>query len=87
MDAPSCAGESWLFDSTDPFDHREARSLCTTCPIWGQCLDLALTIARTNAHRSSAYRGPDGTWAGLLWRNGGVVTPARHITHTTEEAA
>lgn len=61
-----------LFDSTGWIDHREARRHCTTCPLVRACLNLALAIA--SEHDDDPSRGPDGTWAGLLWHNGHVVT-------------
>jgi hypothetical protein len=38
------------------------------------CLQLALDIAGQHHAGNTNERGPDGTWAGLLWRNGHIVT-------------
>lgn len=81
----ACYGrDPQLFDSTKHTDHQLAKAICGTCPHVQACLRLALDIAgETNAH---AQRGPDGTWAGLLWRDGQVVDPKRpetwrHVHH------
>lgn len=70
MIPPPCTRYSpALFDSTDADDHLHARAVCATCPMVAACLDRALAIATEQSY----WRGPDGTWAGLLWRNGLVV--------------
>ncbi len=76
---PPCRGmPPQMFDSLDPLDHHRARAVCSTC-LWVQaCLRLALDIAGQTQAR--AQRGPDGTWAGLLWRDGRVVDPRRAET-------
>jgi len=66
-----------LFDSTDWRDHLTARRFCGNCPMVAACAQLAATIAAEHSPDHIAHRGPDGTWAGLLWRNGDVVLPAR----------
>lgn len=68
---PPCAGKSLLFDSTDDFEHLMARALCAHCPLVRDCLMQAVTIAGEFTSRSP-HRGPDGTWGGLLWRDGSI---------------
>lgn len=60
-----------MFDSTKPRDHARARVICAACPLVEACLNLALSVSRQTGER--ALRGPDGTWAGLLWVNGEVA--------------
>ncbi len=67
-----------MFDSTSPLDHQRARTICAICPHVMACLRLALDIAGETGAR--AQRGPDGTWAGLLWRDGHIVDPKRAET-------
>lgn len=67
-----------LFDSTKPRDHLKAREICAACPLVQECVELATSISSRYAD-TSMCRGPDGTWAGLLWRHGEVVpSPPRH---------
>lgn len=66
-----CGGKSGLFDSTDLLDHQRARVRCSSCPVMRECLDDA--IAQSRGPRSV----PDGTWGGLLWRNGHILTGAK----------
>lgn len=75
----ACYGrDPQLFDSVKPADHLLARAICGTCPRVQSCLRLALSVAgETGAH---AQRGPDGTWGGLLWRDGRVIDPKRAET-------
>ena len=68
---PPCVGKSELFDSTDDFDHLRARVICAGCPFVQECILQAVEVAKVNASWA-AVRGPDGTWGGLLWRNGKV---------------
>lgn len=69
---PACDGaDPQEFDATDIPTHLEMRAICATCPIVTPCLELALDISRhRHAHKA---RGPDGTWGGVLWRDGVVV--------------
>ena len=82
---PPCAGRSVLFDSTDLFDHLTARRTCSGCPMVAACLERALSIADERGERDHSRRGPDGTWAGLLWRSGSVVPVC--VPGVTEVAA
>lgn len=43
------------------------------------CLDDALAIS-SELKNHHAQSGPDGTWAGLLWRSGRVVDPRHRQT-------
>ena len=61
-----------LFDSTYYDDHLEARKLCATCPVVWKCVLGAVDIANEVDEHLPAYRGPDGTWGGLLWVNGHI---------------
>ena len=63
MRAP-CAGRWEMFDSTDVTDHRQARALCSTCPMLTHCRS-ELEAATADAHEGVKY-GPRGTWAGVL---------------------
>lgn len=67
---PRCAGLTDLFDSRHPHDHARARVLCASCLLARECLEEALRQARA---RGNGYV-PDGTWGGLLWRDGSVIT-------------
>lgn len=74
MTAPPCTRYSpGLFDSTEAPDHAHARAICATCPMVMACLDRALEIAGEHTEGSPFHRGPDGTWAGLLWKHGRIV--------------
>lgn len=59
----ACAGKWELFDSTDFFDHRQARRICISCPLIEQC---RATLRDTRARALDAANGPRGTWAGEL---------------------
>ena len=67
MKRARCTGQHMLYDSTDPRDHRKARRLCEACPVQAACMSVALRTAKKPG------RSPDGTWAGVLWRDGRVV--------------
>jgi hypothetical protein len=62
-----CAGLSWLFDSTHPADHLDAREHCLRCPIREDCL-------------ARADRWSVGTWGGLLF--GAPVAPCAGCART-----
>jgi hypothetical protein len=70
-----CVGKWWLFDSTDPADHREAAELCAECPVRAACAEFL-----------QGERGrlgvPTGTWAGRLVGVKGRHEP-RPIQHGT----
>lgn len=68
-----------LFDSTAVVDHLRARVVCSQCLCVQPCLQLALRIARGDIG-NRAVRSPEGTWGGLLWREGRVVDPRRPET-------
>lgn len=65
-DAP-CVGRSWLWDSTDFWEHQEAAAKCHECPAIDACRRL---LAEVQADVSPAMRaaggGATGTWAGEL---------------------
>lgn len=74
MPTPPCTRYSpRLFDSTDAWEHNAARTICAACPMVVGCLRLAVSIA--NESTDVNRRGPDGTWGGLLWRDGRIVEP------------
>ena len=74
MNLPPCTRYSpGLFDSTEPRDHEHARAICATCPMVMACLERAIEVAGEHSPESSSHRGPDGTWAGLLWKSGRIV--------------
>jgi hypothetical protein len=59
-----------MFWSTHPSDHKAAKKVCATCPALAWCqrlTDRALTDP-------SYGLGVEGTWAGVLYRAGRVVT-------------
>lgn len=60
-----------LFDSRRPLEHARARAVCATCPYVQACLRLACDIARDGPNDRAG--APDGTWGGLLWRDGRIV--------------
>lgn len=72
----ACAGlDPDAFASTAWADHAVAARVCVSCPVTAECAALAESIAgETSPGTSSAYRGPDGTWAGVLWRHGRILT-------------
>jgi hypothetical protein len=75
---PAClTADPKLFDSTSALDHLQARTICARCPIVGACLQAAITESNRLRAGSATRRGPDGTWAGLLWINGEIHTNAR----------
>jgi hypothetical protein len=69
---PPCAGMSWLFDSTDARSHAEARAICSTCPVIAACRDLLRETQRTQLI-AGPNGGPEGTWAGVLFKAKGRV--------------
>jgi hypothetical protein len=69
----ACVGsDPRLFDSTRAFDHLLARRVCATCPMVQACIGRAIAIASQHPHNPH-WRGPDGTWGGLLWHAGVIV--------------
>jgi hypothetical protein len=65
----ACVGDWQLFDSTDPVDHMEARSICLhECPVRSACQELLKRV-----HKGS-YR-MEGTWAGQLF----ILGKAAHV--------
>jgi hypothetical protein len=65
-----CLGNEPLMLSTHPADHSQAKKFCADCPAATWCrreTDEAL------AHPSYGL-GVEGTWAGVLYRDGRVVT-------------
>lgn len=83
MTTPPCTNDAALFDSVDHFDHLLARATCATCPMVRACIERAVEVA--GMHNTRSYRGPDGTWGGLLWNSGSVVQLA--ISTTLAEVA
>jgi hypothetical protein len=61
-----CIGRWWLFDSTWPADHREAKKLCDTCPALIACRALLREEQAIAKTLLLAGGGPRGTWAGRL---------------------
>lgn len=82
-EAARCLGMTDEFDSTVWTWHLRARVLCSTCPLTRDCLDNALAQARD---RSTNCAVPNGTWGGLLWRDGQIVTSGerRTLQHGTD---
>lgn len=73
MNEPLCARrDPALFDSIDLVDHFRARAICAGCPVVQACLERALAIAAEHSPKDRSQRGPDGTWAGLLWLDGSI---------------
>lgn len=62
----ACVGQSSLFDSTEPADHRVAKQICLRdCPMLNACRQ-ELRAAQQAEAGSGASGGPRGTWAGQL---------------------
>lgn len=59
-----CFGQSDLFDRTDLAGHARAREICSTCPAIDACRE---NLRKTQAMVMPKY-GPEGTWAGVLFR-------------------
>lgn len=60
---PAPCAEQWsLFDSTDIYDHQEAREICANCPIQLHCATLLIDVKR----EGGIFGQPEGTWAGQL---------------------
>ena len=72
-DPTPCFGKSWLFDATDARSHEEARALCATCPAIVACRKNLRETQRTQLI-AGPNGGPEGTWAGLLFRAKGLVS-------------
>lgn len=72
-----CHDHYSLFDSTSTLDHLLARRMCAACPMLRGCLTLAQSIADTEGWAGV----PNGTWGGVLWRNGKRTTkpPPRRL--------
>lgn len=70
-----CAGDWELFDSTNAFDHRKARQVCTTCPVFAACHEEMLELLATPEATLV------GTWAGILFSDKGH--PNRRVVTTT----
>ena len=64
MTTPPCAGQWDLFDSTDPLDHLEAKTLCQRCDMRLECADLFRKVKKDSL--GGKDYGPRGTWAGEL---------------------
>ncbi len=71
-----CIGKWWLFESTDPFDHIEAKQHCNHCPLLDACAQI---LEEEKAKPLARYGGPEGTWAGQL-----VGSKFKPIEHGTE---
>ncbi len=77
LEGARCAGQWWLFDSTDLRDHAEARNLCASCPVLRSCAGLLRDVQETTAGLRGSGGGPQGTWAGkLLGRKGSPIKEA-----------
>jgi hypothetical protein len=61
-----CVGQHWLFDSTDPEIHKQAKELCADCPALLACQDLLIDVQQVAKTMCTAGGGPMGTWAGRL---------------------
>lgn len=57
-----CAGKWDLFDSSDFYDHLEAREICANCPAQLECATLVIDVKR----EGGIFGQPEGTWAGQL---------------------
>ncbi len=67
-----CTKAGWaVYDSTDAFDHLQARVGCMACPVRRGCLRLAEAIA----DEVGWAKAPSGTWGGVLWVKGRRVGP------------
>jgi hypothetical protein len=58
-----CIGLWWLFDSTNPTDHANAKTLCAGCPMRRECAETATRFARGTGGALVI----EGTWAGKLY--------------------
>lgn len=63
MSGARCIGKWWLFDSTNPGDHLEARELCAACPMRRECQETADRFQRGPGGMSVL----EGTWGGRLY--------------------
>lgn len=66
LSGAACSGQWWLFDSTEPADHHEAKTICMGCPVRRECLELLKQVQRDTSGTARAGGGPAGTWAGHL---------------------
>lgn len=73
-----CYGQSRLFDSTEPADHRKARDICAGCPAaqFAACHETAKTL-----------RDKEGTWAGKLYGDIGPLRRAREDARFSDQDA
>lgn len=66
-----CANQDWaLMTSTHPDDHIIAKKFCADCPALQWCQTFAAQCLADPAYGL----GVEGTWAGVLYRDGRVVT-------------
>lgn len=65
-----CNGQESMFLSTHPTDHGHARELCGVCPAFDWCLRETVKALSNESYGL----GVEGTWAGVLYKNGRVVT-------------
>lgn len=79
---PPCYGQAELFDSVEVADHEEARDICAGCPVKAACAD-----ALQDAKRQYGNGAPDGTWAGVLYKNGRQVAVKVKSTRSARIAA
>lgn len=61
---PPCASCPPLFESTDLYDHMQAKKICDACPMIEACADLLADVKL--AYGYGYQYGPRGTWAGQL---------------------
>lgn len=66
--APPCVNRPSLFESIHIADHDIARDYCARCPA------AIFTECKTTASQQANH---DGTWAGVLYRNGRVARVAK----------
>jgi hypothetical protein len=62
-----------LFESTHPADHAEAAEYCRVCPAIEACRELLAEVLDPGP--GGAYRGVQGTWAGLHFGLAGHPRP------------
>lgn len=70
-----CLGNTQLFTSAHPADHNRAKEFCAECPAAMWC---KREVEKALAHPSYGL-GVEGTWAGVLYRDGRKVTTGRGV--------
>ena len=65
-----CLGNEQTMWSTHPEDHQRAKAFCAECPAFDWCQ----RFTQRCLDDTSYGLGVEGTWAGVLYRDGRVVT-------------